>query len=210
MELDDVGCRHAFAAAQFVDAVAERTGVSAGLTQPLQALCKQPCDGGFAVRARDAQYFDRVRWMAVEAIRNFPETAAQRVDRDERRADVGNRPGRRGVVRNSRSARLDRLSCIVEPMAALATIRKKQVTFDDIARVARDAADRHVRRLGNALQQGCNRHRRIELMCRHAHRLIAWMMLPGSRAGSASGGTASKRSDSVMTSAKTGAATSLP
>ena len=66
------------------------------------------------------------------------------------------------------------------------------------------------RRIREALQQFAELDGCRQPFGRHAHRLIACMMLPGSRAGSASGGTASSRRDSVMTSANTGAATSLP
>ena len=64
-------------------------------------------------------------------------------------------------------------------------------------------------------QIGKDKDRLIHVFSRHAHLLsagvaIACMTFPTSRAGIASGGTASRRSDSVMTSAKTGAATSLP
>ncbi len=88
--------------------------------------------------------------MAVETICDFAEPAAQCVDRDQRRADIGNRPGCRCVIRDGRSPRLDRLSCVVEPVAAFAATGKKQESLADIARIARDAADRNVGRLGEA------------------------------------------------------------
>ncbi len=57
MELGDIGRRHAFAAAQFIDTVTERARITAGLPEPLQALRQQPCDGRLAVRTRHTNYF---------------------------------------------------------------------------------------------------------------------------------------------------------
>ena len=92
---------------------------------------------------------------------------------------------------------------------------EEQVTVLQQATVAGDSAKRRRWRLREALQQVSKCRRWGHVFGRHAHFFsdgvaIACMTLPGSRAGRASGGMASSRSDSDMTSANTGAATSLP
>ena len=106
-----------------------------------------------------------------------------------------------------------RVGKVVESVAADALTRQEQEALRQLPAVARNARDRNC----GASTKPCSRSARVgvvigvRLACSSTHcRSPCLQHVPGSLAGIASGATASRRSDSDMTSAKTGAATSLP
>ena len=207
--------RHADGAFDIADAVAERANVPTGLAEKLAGLRKHPRHGRLAVGPGHANNVEAFRRAAVEAIRDLPDPLREIVNGDHRQAGVfGLGPGR-GVPRDRTGARLTRLLEEIETVRRQTLNREKQVAVPELPTVACDAEYGNVRRFSDSpkhiREHRCRRH----VFDRRAHRLSAraatdCITLPGSRAGSASGATARSRSDSDMTLANTGAATSLP
>ena len=215
VHFDDGRRRHTLAALQFAQPMTQRAEVRALLAKDLRGLSNHPGDSRLAVGARHADHFELFRWTTVEAVRNLTEPGRKPVHGDERNANVGWRRSGRGVPCHSSDSRLERLSEKIEAVRRQPLHREEQVTVVESPAVAADATHGHRRRIGKTLQQVGERRLGMHVFGRHAHWrsvrvAIACMTLSGSRTGSASGGTASSRSDSDMTSEKTGAATSLP
>ena len=208
--------RHALAALQFAEPVTQGAQISASLAEDVRGLRDHPRDGRLAVGARHADHLELLRRVSVKAIGYLAEPRSEVVHGDRRHANVARRRARRGVPRDGRDAGLERFGQEVEAVRRQALNGQEQVALVEPAAVAADAAHGYRRRVGKTFQQVGERRPGMHVFGRHAHwrsvrvGAMACMTLPGSRTGSASGGTASRRSDSDITSANTGAATSLP
>ncbi len=206
---------HGDAALDFAEAVAERSNVATALAEKFAGLRQHPRHGRLAVGPGHANHVEAFRRVTVKAIRNLADPLREIVNGDQRQAGVlwlG--PGRR-VPRDRTDARLPRLLDKIETVRCQTLNREKQVAVTEPPAVAGDAEYGDVRRVSDSPEHFREHRRRRHVFDRHTHRrsalaATACITLPGSRAGNASGATARSRSDSDMTLANTGAATSLP
>ncbi len=206
-----VGRGHAVTCAHGLETRAERADVAARFADARKALAQQPRDRRLAVGTGYADNAYRFGRRMEIAIGDAAEMIGETGDGNER--DTGSaRPltRRRRIIGDGRCSGRDHLIEVIEAVASLSAAGKEQFARLDLATITRDTGNYRRRCLGDTLQQICKRHRIWQLFGRHIHRLMACIIVFGSRAGSASGGIASNRSDSAITVAKTGAATSLP